>query len=155
MKLIFIMFLLSIFVGPWAQALCVSANKANLRTGPGTKFQLSWAVGKYTPFVGIRRKGVWWQVKDQDGKKHWVHKSLVSRRTKCVGISRDRANVRIGPGTKFSKHSLGHIGRYNGVKILKSKGDWLNVADAFGERYWLHSSVTWRPLRAIKLNYSR
>jgi len=80
-------------------ALCVYGSKANLRTGPGTNYEIAWEVYKYMPFLKVgmsllgtkysksflsparqydsfkvlQRKGKWVKVKDKRGDVGWIH----------------------------------------------------------------------------------
>ena len=52
-------------------------NKCNLRSGPGTKFEIKLTVGLGIPFKVLEKKGNWIHVEHADGDKGWIHKSLV------------------------------------------------------------------------------
>ena len=46
-----IIFVVSFFLlNSFADALCVNVPEANLRSGPGTKYEKTWEVFKYMPF---------------------------------------------------------------------------------------------------------
>ena len=45
-----------------AMALCIKNEKANLRRGPGTKYEKLWQVFQYMPFKLLRTKNNWKQV---------------------------------------------------------------------------------------------
>ena len=65
-KIIFVSLvaLLTIFLSGKSFALCVNVAEANLRSGPGTKFEKTWEVFKYMPFNKLSTKGGWFKVKD-------------------------------------------------------------------------------------------
>lgn len=88
-----------------SDALCVSAQKANLRDGPGTNYENAWEVYKYLPLlkVGISLSGEWYAVKDVDGDVNWIHKKLLTSRYRCAVVKTEEVNVRTGPGTNYSK----------------------------------------------------
>ena len=52
-------------------------EKCNIRSGPGTKFKISFTVEKGIPFKILKRKGSWIHIQHADGDKGWIHKSLV------------------------------------------------------------------------------
>ena len=127
-----------------AQALCVSAEKANLRSGPSTKKQVTWEVFKYMPLRKIKRKGSWIQVKDFEGDTHWVFKSLVTSKYQCAVIKAKTANLRTGPGTKFKKPSdMPSVKKFAVFRLNRIKGKWAKITDSYGDSYWVARSLVW------------
>ena len=58
----------------------VKVKKANLRTGPGSKFKKPSdlpSVDKYTVFKLVKTQGSWAKVKDSFGDSYWVFRKLV------------------------------------------------------------------------------
>jgi SH3-like domain-containing protein len=51
--------------------------KCNVRSGPGTNYELLFTVEKGVPFKVLERKGNWIHVVHADGDKGWMHKSLI------------------------------------------------------------------------------
>ena len=49
----------------------------NVRSGPGTNFEVVFAVGKGIPFKVNKRKGNWIHVRHADGDSGWIYKTLV------------------------------------------------------------------------------
>jgi SH3-like domain-containing protein len=126
-----------------ASALCVTSAQANLRGGPGTAHPKTWEVYQYMPLKEIGRRGNWYHVKDVDGDRHWVHKSLVSRRVHCAVVKANRANVRTGPGTGYRASDWSPIGTYYSVKAIKHAGQWVKVEDEVGNTGWIAKSLLW------------
>ncbi|RMG70824.1 MAG: SH3 domain-containing protein, partial [Nitrospirae bacterium] len=57
----------------------VKVDKANVRRGPGTRYRktdFSPAI-KYDSFRILRRKGLWYKVKDEFGQVGWIHRKLL------------------------------------------------------------------------------
>ncbi|PKO94390.1 MAG: hypothetical protein CVU16_03105 [Betaproteobacteria bacterium HGW-Betaproteobacteria-10] len=127
-----------------AAALCVTSSEANLRSGPGTRYKKTWRVYQFMPLQRIGRKGSWYQVKDVDGDRHWVHKSLVSATTHCAVVKAKSANVRTGPGTHHAQTTWSPVGSYYSVKIIGDTGRWLKVRDEVGNSGWVAKSLVWR-----------
>ena len=133
-----------ILISHSAQALCIKAKKANLRSGPSTKKQVTWEVFKYMPLQKLKKKGSWIQVKDFEGDKHWVFKSLVTTKFKCVVVKVDKANLRTGPGSKYKKPSdLPSVDKFTVFKLNKIQGKWAKVTDSFGDSYWVFRKLVW------------
>ena len=126
-----------------ASALCVKTSEANLRSGPGTGHEKTWAVFKYMPFKNIKKKGSWYQVKDFEGDMHWIYQKLVTDKFNCAVVKVEKANARTGPGTKYKKSSLSPAAKYDAFKVLKRKGKWVKVLDEFGETGWIFRKLLW------------
>jgi SH3-like domain-containing protein len=124
-------------------ALCVKVPKANLREGPGTKFEKTWHVFKYMPFKKVGSKGSWYKVEDVDGDTHWIYSKLVTNATNCAVVKVDEANVRSGPGTNFPKKDFSPALKYDSFKVLKSDGKWIKLVDEFGNKGWVFRKLVW------------
>ena len=98
-----VIFLLLFLFHSYAHALCVKVAEANLRSGPGTKYEKTWEVFKYMPFKRLSTKGNWYKVQDVDGDKHWIYRKLIEEQFDCAVVKVDKANIRNGPGTHFRK----------------------------------------------------
>lgn len=63
------------------KCVAVKTNKANLRTGPGTKFPFAayQIADKYFPFKRINQKEDWYHLIDASGNKFWLHDSTLWR----------------------------------------------------------------------------
>jgi len=124
-------------------ALCINAPDANLRKGPGTKYQKSWEVFKFMPFQKVSKTGNWYKVKDVDGDVHWIYEKLVTSKFKCATVKADKGNIRKGPGTKYSTNALSPGLKYDAFKVLQIKGDWVKVVDEFGDTGWIFKKLLW------------
>lgn len=147
MKKLFFVFciILSIFILRHANALCINTEKANVRIGPGTNYEVIWEVHKYMPFlkVGVSLSGEWYAVKDVDGDVNWIHKRLLTNKYKCTVVKTDNVNVRTGPGTKYPKSSLSPAKKYYSFKVLKRKGAWIRIKDEWGGIGWIKRNYLW------------
>ena len=134
-----VMFLLQ-FPAAAAERYAVSAKLANIRSGPGTKFEKLWQVWKYYPIKVLNKKGPWYYFKDFEGDDGWIHKSLLSKMDTVISIKK-KCNIRSGPGTK---HKV-EFTVTNGIsfKALNHKGNWIQVEHADGDQGWIHKSLVW------------
>jgi len=139
------MILSVLFILRNSDALCVGAQKANLRDGPVTNYEIAWEVYKYMPFskVGISLSGEWYAVKDVDGDVNWIHKKLVTSRYHCAVVKTEEVSVRKGPGTGYSKCFFSPAKKYYSFRILKRKGMWVRVKDEQGNIGWIHRNYLW------------
>lgn len=126
-----------------AGALCVTASEANLRGGPGTKYERTWQVFKYMPLEKLNRKGSWYKIRDVDGDTHWIYGKLVTDKFKCAVVNVPEANIRSGPGTSHEKTAASPALRYYSFKVLDTQGDWVQVKDEYGITGWIFRKLLW------------
>ncbi len=124
-------------------SLCVTADTANLRSGPGTNHEKSWQVFKYMPLKKVSKEGNWYKVQDVDGDTHWIYYKLITEKFKCAVIKADQANVRSGPGTQYKKTILSPLYQYESLKVLKTKDSWVNVMYEGGDKGWIFNNLVW------------
>ena len=141
-QFIFIIIMLSLFFFDTALAerLSISVPLANIRTGPGTKYDVVWKVEKYFPFVTQKKSGGWYRFKDFEGSTGWVHKSVVVK-TSTVITKKNMCNIRSGPSTRFE--IMGTAGMGVPFKVIKKKRGWLKVLHADGDSGWIHKTLVW------------
>jgi len=123
-----------------AERLSVASSIANIRSGPGTKYDVLWQVAKYHPVLVLKKSGKWYHFRDFEGDKGWIHKSLVHKIPSVI-TNKENCNVRSGPGTKYK--ILFATEKGIPFKILKRKGNWIHVQHADGDKGWIHKSLIW------------
>ena len=138
-----LIFILLICLSNSAHALCVNTSDASLRSGPGTKYKITWEVFKFMPFKKIGQKGNWYKIKDLDGDVHWIYKKMVTKSFKCAAVKKDKINIRSGPGTKYTAAGLHQAMKYDSYKIIRTKGLWVKVEDEFGSTGWIYKNLLW------------
>jgi SH3-like domain-containing protein len=127
-------------VGAAAERLTIVAPLANIRSGPGTKYDILWKVEKYYPIFVIGESDSWYHFRDFEDDSGWVHKSLVGK-VPAVITEKDLCNIRSGPSTK--EKILFSVERGIPFKILDRKGAWLHIEHADGDQGWIHNSLVW------------
>ncbi len=143
-SLILILVLLSMIIfSDLSYALCVNVPDANLRSGPGTKYKKTWEVFKYMPFKKLSKKTNWYRVQDVDGDIHWIYRKLVTDKFRCAVVKVEKANIRTGPGTNYSKSAVSPSLKYDAFKVLKTKSPWVKVIDEFGDTGWISRKLLW------------
>ncbi len=123
-----------------AERLAVSAGVANVRSGPGTKYDVIWKIEKYHPIFVIHKADPWYQFKDFEDDKGWVHKSLVGK-IKTVITKGNISNIRSGPGTKYKV--LFKVEKGIPFKVITRKDHWIRIQHADGDEGWIHASLVW------------
>ena len=122
------------------QRLSITSKIVNIRSGPGSNYEVMWKVEKYFPVIIIGKKGNWYHFKDFEGDTGWVHKSLVGKVKSVISI-KNKCNVRVGPGPK--RKIAFTVERGVPFKVLGKKGNWLKVEYMDGDRGWIYKSLVW------------
>ncbi len=120
--------------------LSVETPVGNIRSGPGTNFDILWKVERYYPIHVLEKSGVWYQFTDYEGDRGWIHNSLLGE-TSSIITKNPKCNIRSGPGTRFDIRFS--VGAGIPFKVIKKKGRWLRVEHADGDRGWIHNSLVW------------
>lgn len=134
-----------IFIGlipglAWAERMAVTSKTANIRTGPGTNYEVAWQVGRHHPIEVIKKQGEWYLFKDFEGDQGWIYSPLVSK-VSTVVVRKDDCNVRSGPTT--SSETLFKVDSGVPFKVKQRKDSWLNILHDDGDEGWIHKSLVW------------
>ena len=125
---------------PSEKLVCVTAARANLRSGPATDSRVNWVVYKHMPLTIVEKKEQWLRVRDVDGDLHWIYESLISDKEDCVTVVSDLANIRRGPGTNFKKWFS--VKRYTSFRKTGEQNQWVRV-EYEGEVMWVFRTLVW------------
>ena len=124
------------------ERLAVTASIANMRSGPGTKYEVLWQVEQYHPFIIVEKKGNWFKIKDFENDIAWIHKSLLGK-INCVIAIKDKCNFRSKPDASSKRYIIYTIEKGVPFKVLGKKGNWLKVEHADGDVGWIHKTLVW------------
>ena len=127
-------------VAPGAERFAISAPIANIRSGPGTNYDVIWKVEQYYPVIVLEKKDNWCKIQDFEGDKGWIHDSLLDQ-IKTVVVKKSNCNVRSGPGT--DSPVVFRVKQGVPFKCIKNQGAWINIQHADGDTGWIHQSLTW------------
>lgn len=123
-----------------AQRMTVDVSTANIRSGPGTHYDVLWKVERYHPIEVIRKSGNWYYFRDFEGDKGWVYDDLV-KKVSSVIVVKDKCNVRSGPGT--NNDIVFTVERGVPFKVMDRKGNWIRIQHADGDKGWIHKMLVW------------
>jgi len=131
-----------VIIGPVlaAERMAVKASIANLRSGPGSKYEVLWQVEKYHPILIIEKKKNWYKIKDFEGDMAWIHKSLLGEINGVI-TTKAKCNVRSKPDKKSK--IMFTVERGVPFKVLKRSGNWIRIEHADGEIGWIYKSLVW------------
>ncbi|MHB0996281.1 MAG: SH3 domain-containing protein [Elusimicrobiales bacterium] len=123
-----------------ADMLSVSARQANVRSGPGSGYEVVWRAARYYPLQVLDSDGAWIMVSDYENEEGWISRSLLAAVPAVVVVS-EKANVREGPGLDYDV--LWEVETQYSLKVLGSEGNWYKVSDGGELTGWIHKTVTW------------
>ena len=123
-----------------AERLSVTTPVANIRSGPGTAYDVLWQIEQYHPIVVIQKSGAWYRFRDYQGDTGYIHNSLLGP-VETVITANGTCNVRTGPGTRYPVAFT--VGDGIPFKVLEKKHNWLRVEHADGDGGWLYRSLVW------------
>ena len=123
-----------------SERLCVISDIANIRSGPGTQYDVLWQVEKYHPFIINKKKGDWYEIKDFENDVAWIHKSLLSK-IECVTTIKNKCNIRSRPDTKSQVLFITEKGVP--FKVLERKKNWIKIKHGDGDVGWIYKTLVW------------
>ena len=124
----------------------VNTALLNLRSGPGTAFQVLATMPQGTPLVVLAQRGEWSQVVTATGGSGWVSGQLVAidanfrEGSRRVTVSASLLNIRQGPATSFPVLSTVREGQL--LSVVGEVGNWLQVENAGRLGFVLAAFVT-------------
>lgn len=122
------------------ERMAIKSDVANIRSGPGVRYELLWQIEKYHPIMVVEKKGAWLHFKDFEGDSGWVHESLVDK-TPTIIIKVRRCNLRKGPGTNYEVAFT--VDRGVPFKVLQRKGRWIEAQHEDGDIGWVFDKLVW------------
>jgi uncharacterized protein YgiM (DUF1202 family) len=119
---------------------CINKDNVNVRSGPGTDYDIKWKVEKYYPIIILKKQGDWYQFEDFEKDREWIHGTLLGKDNAVITIKND-CNIRSGPGTEYEIVLKAERGVP--FKVLGEKKSWYKVKHADGEQGWIHKTLVW------------
>jgi SH3-like domain-containing protein len=122
------------------QMVSVARETVNMRSAPGTRSTVQWALSRGYPLQVVARKGAWLQVRDFEGDRGWVLRSLTGRTPHHV-VKAKVANLRGAPGTRariVGKAFYGDV-----LRTVERRGEWVRVRHGNGRSGWIARRLLW------------
>jgi len=124
-----------------AERKAISTNRANIRSGPGTTYDILWQVERYYPIEVLHKVGQWYKFKDFEGDIGWVKNTIVDDTLTVITSEGNKVNVRKGPGIKYDKVFM--VEKGVPFKVIQKKGTWLQIEHADGDKGWIFKNLVW------------
>lgn len=115
---------------PIPRFVSISAEKANLRKGPGRNFPIAWVfLRRGLPLEVVDEYDHWRKVRDRTGETGWIHRNLLTGRRKALVVAADsQANVTFFEGPSLST-ALGFYAETGAIgDVVRCTGDWCEIA---------------------------
>jgi SH3-like domain-containing protein len=144
--IILFIFLLPSFVLANAEKLplprfaSIRSNKVNVHVGPGKSYPIEWTYTRQgLPVEIIAEFDTWRQIKDSEGTKSWVHKSLLSGKRTALVTDHQR-KMRMKP--KKDARIVAYLDPGVIVKVKKCEKEWCQV-EANNYSGWIRKKAIW------------
>jgi len=134
---------------PIPRFVSLSANKVNVRTGPGQQYPIEWVyVRRGYPVKVIAEYGNWRKIRDLDGTVGWILHSLLSGRRMAVILDQPRllyaqASTSAPPVLKAEEGVIG--------QILRCQKGWCQLRIS-GLKGWISQKYIWGSLHRESIN---
>lgn len=123
-----------------ATMVSIDRPKVNMRSGPGTRYQVIWELKRGYPLQVIGKKDTWYKVRDFEGDTGWVYAPLTSRKAHLV-VKKKKINLRSGPGTSYPIVAQARRGVvFTTVKRVKG---WVKIRHENGVTAWAARHLLW------------
>lgn len=118
----------------------IASEDVNMRTGPGTKYETDWTLGRGYPLKVIGRQGKWLKVSDFENDRGWVYGPLTGSTPMHI-VKAKVANMRSQPTT--DSRIIGKVAYGNVLKTLERRESWVKVQREGGLRGWIAKRLLW------------
>jgi len=103
----------------------IKSNNANMRVGPGDRFEILWNFRKAGLPIKIHKKFEhWYQIETHDGSIGWMWRSLISNKEKTIVFLK---NEKIYKDKNIESKIIAHVDKNSILKIHYCKNEWCKV----------------------------
>src|SRR5438067_115081 len=83
---------------PVPRFVSLKADETNVRTGPGTRYPISWVYHRQgMPVEVIEEFDVWRKIRDSEGTTGWVHRTMLDGKRSVMIKSKEPCVMRAEP----------------------------------------------------------
>ncbi len=124
-----------------ADYVSVIGDNVNVRSGPGTNYQVAMELFSGYPLKVATTQGDWLKVVDFENDSGWIHNSLVEPGNTVIVNGENSVNMRAEPNTTSS--IIATVDRGVVMTKLESQGKWLKLKHASGLIGWIYKPLLW------------
>ncbi|PKM77558.1 MAG: hypothetical protein CVU90_06835 [Firmicutes bacterium HGW-Firmicutes-15] len=123
-----------------AETGIVSGSVVNIRSGPGTQYNIAGTIYKNASVEMLSKTGEWYKVK-YGTVSGWINQSLLSKNTseKYLKVNQDVVNLRSGPG--ITNKMVAQVYKGDSLVLLEVQGEWNKVKTASGQVAYIRSDM--------------
>ena len=124
-----------------AKYVSIKGDNINVRTGPGTNYQVSMELFRGYPLKVLASQGDWLKITDYENDGGWIHSSLIETGNTVIVNGTKTVNMRSEPSTKGS--IVANVDRGVVMTKLESRGKWLKLKHSSGLIGWIYKPLLW------------
>lgn len=133
-------FLITANIGAEASQGLINYDVVNIRSGPGTNFEISGKILKDSQVTILQSQGDWKQISFSK-ITGWVAAQYIN----AIGIgdleiTGDWANIRSGPGTNYT--AVGKANKGESFTLLAREGEWCHILTSSGQEGYVAGYLT-------------
>ena len=126
---------------PVPRFVTLKPAEANVRTGPGTRYPISWVYGRAgMPVEVIEEYDLWRKIRDPEGTSGWLHKTMLTGTRSAMIRGREPRIIRIDPEPAARPLLQAEPGVI--AKLLECQKDWCRVKIE-NRKGWIEKKYLW------------
>lgn len=119
----------------------LKSDEVNVRTGPGTRYPISWVYRRAgMPVEVVDEFDMWRKISDAEGTTGWVHKTMLEGKRSVVIKGKKSRMVRID-AEKDAKPIL-KVEPTVVARLVECTKDWCRI-QVSGHKGWIEKSALW------------
>ncbi len=124
-----------------ADYVSVKTDNVNVRSGPGTDYQVSMELFEGYPLKVTSTQGDWLKIVDFENDSGWIHNSLVVPGNTVIVNGTKNVNMRAEANTNSAV--IATVDRGVVMSILDTQGQWLKLKHSSGLIGWIYKPLLW------------
>ncbi len=126
---------------PIPRFVSLKPDEVNVRTGPGTRYPISWVYRRAgMPVEVVEEFDMWRKIRDAEGSDGWVHKTMLEGKRNAIIKGKKPRIVRIDH-EKDAKPLL-KIEPTVITRLVECTKDWCRIQIS-GHKGWIEKSALW------------
>jgi SH3-like domain-containing protein len=126
---------------PLPRFVALKSAETNVRSGPGTRYPISWVYRRASMTVEIIEEyDLWRKIRDVEGTTGWVHKSMLDGKRTVMIKGKDPQVVRREP--KDKSQPLLKSEPMVIAKLMECEKDWCRIQIS-GRKGWIEKTHLW------------
>ena len=124
-----------------ADYVSVKGDNVNVRSGPGTDYQVSMELFEGYPLKVASTQGDWLKIVDFENDSGWIHNSLVGPGNTVIVNGNKNVNMRAEANTNSAV--IASVDRGVVMTVLETQGQWVKLKHSSGLIGWIYKPLLW------------